>query len=201
MPTPALVSAADLAGRPSDAEALRACLAVTLEDDAETLRQEALELLDVEGMAVVGRDLHPAHWTSSVWLIDPDGWVLLMYHPTTKNWQQFGGHPDGDGCLIRVALREAEEESGLEHLLILDELVDLDYVASTDHSHYDTRYLAFTPSGSHNALPISPEGHTLCWMQIGTAGSILEDQRTAASLERTWNAAIRYGLVDAAPGV
>jgi ADP-ribose pyrophosphatase YjhB (NUDIX family) len=197
MPAPHLVHLSELADRPNDIAALRECLATPLEGDAETLRVAALELLETEGIAVLGRELRPAHWTSSAWLFDPDGWVLLMFHPYTQNWQQFGGHPDGDGCLVRVALRELEEESGLDHITMFDQMVDLDYVASDQHSHYDARYFALVHAGSHRFLPNSPEGHELRWVPLTVAPRMLEDERTTLSLERSWAAAVRHGLVSA----
>ena len=40
--------------------------------------------------------------------------VLLLFHAKVQRWLQPGGHADGDGNLARVALREAEEETGID---------------------------------------------------------------------------------------
>lgn len=39
--------------------------------------------------------------------------VLMVYHKIYGSWSFSGGHTDGDGDLLRVALREAAEETGL----------------------------------------------------------------------------------------
>ncbi len=40
--------------------------------------------------------------------------VLLLHHAKLDKWLQPGGHCDGDPDVLRVALKEAEEESGLK---------------------------------------------------------------------------------------
>ena len=61
------------------------------------------------------RDCWAGHVTGSAWLVDPSGRdVLLTHHRKLGIWLQLGGHSDGDPETAAVALREAEEESGLE---------------------------------------------------------------------------------------
>src|SRR5689334_8610797 len=60
------------------------------------------------------RERTAGHLTGSAWLVSADGErVLLTHHRKLDRWLQLGGHADGDADLARVALREAEEESGL----------------------------------------------------------------------------------------
>jgi 8-oxo-dGTP pyrophosphatase MutT (NUDIX family) len=67
------------------------------------------------------------HFTGSAWLVSADGTkVLLMHHRKLGRWLQPGGHADGDTDLARVALREAEEETGLTDLRIDDGIFDID---------------------------------------------------------------------------
>ena len=70
--------------------------------------------------------------------------------PTTKlqRWLQLGGHADGDRDLARVALKEAEEESGLSGLVLEDPAIfDLDkhWIPERKdvpgHWHYDVRFV------------------------------------------------------------
>ena len=69
----------------------------------------------------------PGHFTASAWLVSKDGArVLLTHHKKLGRWLQLGGHADGDQDLANVALREAEEESGLTALSIVPEIFDLD---------------------------------------------------------------------------
>src|SRR6185312_8904963 len=54
------------------------------------------------------------HFTGSSWLVSADGArVLLMHHRKLDRWLQPGGHADGDADLARVALREAQEDTGI----------------------------------------------------------------------------------------
>ena len=64
------------------------------------------------------RDCWIGHITGSAWLVDgPGKRVLLTHHKKLDRWLQLGGHSDGDADTTNVALREAEEESGLDVLL------------------------------------------------------------------------------------
>ncbi len=58
-----------------------------------------------------------AHMTASSWVISPDGGrVVMVYHNIYNSWSWTGGHADGEEELLSVALREAREETGLQHL-------------------------------------------------------------------------------------
>src|ERR1700754_5029354 len=60
------------------------------------------------------RELVVGHLTGSAWVVSADGRrVLLTHHRKLNRWLQPGGHADGDENILQVALREAEEETGL----------------------------------------------------------------------------------------
>lgn len=42
--------------------------------------------------------------------------VLMAYHNIYGSWAWTGGHADGDGDLMRVALKEAREETGIKRV-------------------------------------------------------------------------------------
>ena len=54
-----------------------------------------------------------AHVTASGWVVSDSGRVLMAYHKIYDSWAWTGGHADGDEDLLAVAIREAQEESGL----------------------------------------------------------------------------------------
>src|SRR5688500_13307290 len=61
-----------------------------------------------------GRSHTLGHITGAAWLVDAEGRrVLLTHHRKLNKWLQLGGHADGEADVRAVALREAEEESGL----------------------------------------------------------------------------------------
>jgi 8-oxo-dGTP pyrophosphatase MutT (NUDIX family) len=126
------------------------------------------------------------HFTGSAWLVSADGArVLLTHHRKLDRWLQLGGHADGDADLARVALREAEEESGLRDLVVEPEIFDLDrhlIPARGDepaHWHYDVRYVV-RARGSE-AFEISDESLALAWKPVR---ELANDPLADASLQR-----------------
>ena len=126
------------------------------------------------------------HLTGSAWLVSKDGErVLLTHHRKLNRWLQPGGHADGDSDLARVALREAEEESGLRDLIVEPAIFDLDrheIPARGDepaHWHYDVRYVVHA-TGSEDFV-VSEESHALAWGEIA---QIVADSAADESLRR-----------------
>lgn len=63
------------------------------------------------------RSNETAHFTASSWIVNPARThALLAYHNIYNNWAWTGGHADGDSDLMAVAIREAQEETSLEHV-------------------------------------------------------------------------------------
>ena len=116
-------------------------------------RQRILELIDLhEDIAV--RTCRPGHLTGSAFVVDPSRMTcLLLFHTKLQRWLQPGGHADGDTNLAHVALREAEEETGISGLQVVVPAIDID-IHQVDppkedaHLHLDVRYLVIAPAGS-----------------------------------------------------
>ena len=63
------------------------------------------------------RDNPFAHFTASSWIVNPGRTRALMaWHNIYRTWAWTGGHADGESDLLAVALREAREETGVEHI-------------------------------------------------------------------------------------
>ena len=61
------------------------------------------------------RDNASAHFTASAWVVSPDRKkVLMAYHNIYDSWAWLGGHADGEHDLLKVAIKEVKEESGLD---------------------------------------------------------------------------------------
>lgn len=84
---------------------------------------------------VLTRDNRMCHFTASNWIVNKDRTkVLMIYHNIYKSWAWTGGHADGDSDLLHVALKEAEEETGLKNLKVLsDGIYGLEIVAVDSH--------------------------------------------------------------------
>jgi 8-oxo-dGTP pyrophosphatase MutT (NUDIX family) len=136
--------------------------------------------------AVFERSHAVGHFTGSAWLMSGDGErVLLTHHAKLRRWLQLGGHADGDSELPRVALREAEEESGLCGLTVEREIFDIDRHRiparghEPEHWHYDVRYVV-RASGSEEFV-INAESLALAWKPVR---EIAGDAQADASLRR-----------------
>lgn len=94
-----------------------------------------LELADAYGDALLSRRSRVAHLTSSALIFNPGrDRLLLVYHNLYRSWGWTGGHADGDGDLLRVALREAREETGIERVRPLGpQLLSLDILPVQGH--------------------------------------------------------------------
>lgn len=69
-----------------------------------------------------GNDL--VHMTASAWIVNESRTkVLMAYHNLYQSWAWLGGHADGEEDLLQVALKEAREESGLQHIRPVSEAI------------------------------------------------------------------------------
>lgn len=139
------------------------------------------------------RELWPAHVTGSAWVVSPDrNRVLMMHHKKHDQWFQPGGHADGDADIVRVALRETSEETGLDlsqvkllNLNIFD--VDIHSIPAIgnepQHHHIDVRFLVEID----NDLPIpgNDESHQVLWVSLNEVSRYNNNRSTYRMLEKT----------------
>ncbi len=91
----------------------------------------------------------PGHITCSAWIVNAElNKALLIHHKKLDRWLQPGGHADGDENILRVALKEVAEETGVSEVqLIIHDIFDLDIhpipkrADMPAHDHYDIRLL------------------------------------------------------------
>ena len=113
------------------------------------------------------------HFTGSGWVVSPDKHKILMtHHKTINKWLQLGGHADGEEDLLKVALREAWEESGLQRFKVLNKTVfDLDVHkipkvgSESSHFHYDVRFL-LEADPEKESIIVSDESYDVAWFPI-----------------------------------
>lgn len=126
----------------------------------------------------------PGHITGSAWIINQSrDKVLLTHHAKLNKWLQPGGHADGNENVTEVATREAQEETGLKSLTLLETgIFDIDVHAiparndMPGHDHYDIRLL-FQASSDEN-FTVTEESHALAWVSIDEVQRISENNQS-----------------------
>lgn len=115
------------------------------------------------------RDHLPGHMTGSAWIVNQEATkAVMVQHGTLRRWLQPGGHADGDENIVRVALREAEEETGVVPIKVVEGVFDVDIhripakPAFPEHEHYDVRVLMLADDKLE--LKISNESTDLRWI-------------------------------------
>ena len=139
------------------------------------------------------RHLWPAHVTGSAWVVSPDRrHVLMMHHRKHDQWFQPGGHADGDADILRVALRETVEETGLESgqvRLLSSDVFDVDIHTipaigdEPQHEHIDIRFLVEIDDGLE--VPGNDESHDLIWVDLFNVSHYNSNRSTYRMLEKT----------------
>ena len=116
------------------------------------------------------RERLEGHFTASAWIVNKKRThTLLTLHRKLGRWLQLGGHADGNENLIEVAMKEAQEESGLQSLRLVDSTIfDLDKHIIPErphvpeHFHFDVRYIL--EADIQEPLQISEESISLAWI-------------------------------------
>ena len=166
-------------------------LRVLLDDYARRWPAEAAVAREFAALAGAREDAYrrerlAGHFTGSAWLVSGDGErTLLTHHRQLDRWLQPGGHADGDRDLARVALREAEEESGLRGLRVEPAIFDLDrhWIPARSglpgHWHHDVRFVVV--AGDDGRYVVGDESHDLAWRDVA---AIAVDPAFDASMQR-----------------
>ena len=124
--------------------------------------------------------------------------VLLTHHKKLNKWLQLGGHADGEWEIDQVAMREAEEESGLpqlcfakgQYLGLPDNPIPFDIdiheiparKKAAAHFHYDIRFLII----ADDKIPviISDESNDLKWFDLEEARQLTDEWSMIRQFEK-----------------
>jgi 8-oxo-dGTP pyrophosphatase MutT (NUDIX family) len=131
------------------------------------------------------------HLTGSAWVVSADRRrTLLTHHAKLGKWLQLGGHADGDGDLLAVALREAREESGLSRISAVGTgLFDVDRHwigsrgAEPGHWHHDLRFMV--EADPAEPLTQTSESRALSWVDIEAVASLNPEESMARMVRKT----------------
>lgn len=146
-------------------------------------RKIMISCLESCGRTCFFRDSYLYHFTASSWIVNRERTkTLLVYHNIYDSWSWTGGHADGEENLLETAVREAKEETGIEHLrpvsgeIFSIEIITVDghekhgeYVPS--HVHFNVTYLM--EADENDELQVKKdENSAVGWFDMDRIGEI-----------------------------
>jgi len=112
-----------------------------------------LQALDMENC--FSRENLILHFTASAWITDQSReHVLMAYHRLYDSWAWTGGHADGEEDLLSVALREANEETGVHAKPLSKEIFSVEVLTGNGHEKRGV----YVPSHLHMNVTYLLEG-------------------------------------------
>ena len=102
---------------------------------------------------------------------------------------QLGGHSDGDSNTLRVASREAAEESGLSVSILSDLIFDIDIHTipargtEPEHKHYDVRFVF--EADETKQLVVSDESNELRWVPLAQIEEFTKEESVLRMVRKT----------------
>ena len=148
---------------------------VPFNEQEERDRELLLEWISEPG--VFTRENKKAHFTASAWVVNPERTkVLMIYHNIYDSWAWMGGHADGETDLMKVAEKEAKEESGITDLKpVSDDILSLEIVTVSGHEkkgkyvsahlHLNLTYLFEAPENQE--LFVKPDENSgVMWIDV-----------------------------------
>ena len=145
----------------------------TTDDAAEAaMVADTLRFVADNPVACYSRELLQGHITASAWIVDEERThVLLIHHSKLDKWFQPGGHSDGNADTLAVAIKEAEEETGLAVRPLSGKVYDVDIhtiperKGVPEHLHYDIRFV-LTAVRTPDELPGNREVKEIKWVPL-----------------------------------
>jgi len=137
------------------------------------------------------RTLEIGHVTASAWILNKDKTkALLMHHAKLNRWFQLGGHCDGNPDVLAVAIKEAQEESGIMGIEpVSGEIFDIDVHLIPEnkkekaHYHYDIRFLLQVVSDE--VVTTNSESKELRWIS-GDPAELPTESRSVVRMFEKW---------------
>lgn len=129
-----------------------------------------------------------AHLTTSSIIVNHDYTkILFAYHLIYQSWAWLGGHNDDDPDCLRVAIKEANEESGLENVKAVSEepiMLDIIQVKNhikkgkyvPDHLHLNLTYLLIADDKERLVIK-EDENSGVKWFNIDEVLKYVNEER------------------------
>ena len=121
-----------------------------------------------------------AHMTASAWVTNKGrDKVLMIHHNLYDSWAWLGGHADGCKDLLEVAIKEVQEESGLEDVhAISEEIFSLEILTVDGHvrrgeyvpSHLHLNVTYMIEADDSHSLTVKPDENSgVTWFSLDQA--------------------------------
>ena len=126
---------------------------------------------------VLYRENEYAHMTSSGLIFNKNlDKILMVHHNIYNTWSWTGGHADGEDDLLKVAIKEAKEETGVKDIGVLDEnIIAIDILPVvphikrgkfvSGHLHFCISYALVADESSHTEAKLD-ENSGVKWVDI-----------------------------------
>lgn len=160
------------------------------DEQEATDKKTILQFLDRNPDALL-RTNGVAHATSSAIVVDPTMTkILFAFHNIYQSWSWVGGHNDGDPDFHAVALREAQEETGVvnihpysDEIFILDVIYVHNHIKKRryvgDHIHLNLAYL-FVADDTDELVVKPDENAGVRWFPIDSVLDHVSEERMKA---------------------
>ena len=120
-----------------------------------------------------------AHMTASAWIVNKSrDKVLMVYHNLYDSWSWTGGHADGEEKLLKVALKEAKEETGADVKPVVENIFSLEILTVDGHekkgeyvpSHLHMNVTYLLEASEEDVLKICPDENSgVSWFSLEDA--------------------------------
>lgn len=104
-------------------------------EQEEADKRIILSAIEKQGSSILTRESELFHITVSGFTVNEDkSKTLMVFHNIYNSWSWIGGHADGDADFLSVALKEAKEETGIEHICPASgDIISIDILTTIGH--------------------------------------------------------------------
>lgn len=126
------------------------------------------------------RENEVSHITASAWIVNPARTrALMVWHNLYRSWSWTGGHADGETDLLAVAIREAQEETGVDARPVTEDVFSVETLVVEGHEkrgryvpchlHMNVTYLL--EADDSKPLRIKPDENSgVSWIPVEQIG-------------------------------
>ena len=169
---------------------------------AEKIEQQTMfQLIEMHAENLLHRKNSHVHFTSSALILNRSKTKTLMVHHNIYNsWGWTGGHNDGNPNFLAVAIKEAQEETGINNIVALtDQIHALDMLPVFAHikngqhipAHLHLNVAFLLIADDTEPIKIKPdENSAVKWLTINEMRQVVTEPHMLAIYEKL----LRRGL-------